>query len=109
MTTDIKPDTSLYPNDLPSRFRALVLIAEGLAAGKTVEYKNSAGDWDLASTPLWRNDRHYRLKPEPRVVWVNFYADGIRRAFHYESEREARMAASPCDLIATAVRVELPE
>ena len=32
----------------------------------------------------------YRAKPDPLVVWVNFYAGNLSPAFHYASEDEAR-------------------
>lgn len=80
MTTDIKPDTSLYPNDLPSRFRALALIAEGLSQGKTTQVKNESYSgqsfWADNPSPGWIKGMDYRLKPEPRVVWVIFGCDG---------------------------------
>lgn len=116
MTTDIKPDTSLYPNDLPSRFRALALIAEGHARGKTIQLNGSggsAGSWEDTGDPQWLRGIEYRLKPEPRVVWVNFYENAWGFPFAssvYTSEQAAR-AQEPCEQkrIATAVRVELPE
>ncbi len=114
--TDIKPDTSLYPNDLPSRFRALALIAEGYARDKLVEYirKDFEGDsWsDVPGAPTWASHFDYRLKPGPRVVWVNFYENiwDYIASDVYQDEQAARNAAPGAGKrIATAVRVELPE
>lgn len=114
MTTDIKPDTSLYPNDLPSRFRALALIAEGHANGKTVQgiAIESGPVWRDVRSPTWLDDLHYRLKPEPRVVWVNFNETeyGELRSNVYESKISAESSSPGSQKrIATAVRVELPE
>lgn len=110
MTTDIKPDTSLYPNDLPSRFRALALIAEGIAQGKELHAQLPYDPvWRITENPTWSKEVEYRLKPEPRVVWVNFYRDG--RNSHYSSAEAAKRAAGSGEYapMSTAVRVELPE
>lgn len=112
MTTDIKPDTSLYPNDLPSRFRALALIAEGQEAGKQAQLLNPAKGWRDGFFEFSDRATHYRLKPEPRVVWVNFNETtwGSLASNVYTSEQAAHKAdAGEYQRIATAVRVELPE
>lgn len=112
MTTDIKPDTSLYPNDLPSRFRALALIAEGQEAGKQAQLLNPAKGWRDGFFEFSDRATHYRLKPEPRVVWVNFNEteSGEVTSYSYDSEADARKTScGDKRRIATAVRVELPE
>lgn len=113
MTTDIKPDTSLYPNDLPSRFRALALIAEGQASGRQAQL-HTGKDWRDGFFEFADRNTHYRLKPEPRVVWVNLYKGGSPCA--HETKEQAMRGAKDClgrmghDVVAAAVRfVESPE
>lgn len=119
MTTDIKPDTSLYPNDLPSRFRALALIAEGLSQGKTVQVKNESYSgqsfWADNPSPGWIKGMDYRLKPEPRVVWLIFRNSGNQDAVMYTPQDAKQLvdlwdSSFPKHAPHTAIRfVESPE
>lgn len=104
------PDTSKY-TDPADR-----LIALGLAL-KSVSGIQAGDKWgwcepDRHLTLLERCDfllnagGNYRAKPEPRVVWANFYKYGF--ASHHESAEIARSVADG-DAIAIAVRVELPD
>ena len=112
--TEIKPDTSLY-SDLPSRLRALALVLEG--PPDHIEARSTEIGWHPLGMPAYppgaasnvaEGECDYRLKPEPRVVWVNFYDNPLCRAYHYDSEEKAKLAAAH-NAIGTAVRVELPE
>lgn len=119
--TTYVPDTSKY-TDPADR-----LIALGLAmkSGAKIQCSaNRGSSWAKAAdhgthetnvlvrSRGIRDGLDYRAKPEPRVVWVNFDRDGT--AFYYNDESAAKNVAhsirkhSPC-IIATAVRVELPE
>jgi len=116
VTNDIKPDTSLYttPADRLAAF-AMALREEtnerplqGKSLGKWYEVKAKFRTLSgMAANCVDGVD--YRLKPEPRVVWVNLYKRG--EAYHYGDEDSARLAAAGrrSDNIGTAVRVELPE
>lgn len=114
MTTDIKPDTTGLEYQSPEWFQAIAEIERGRRAGKVVEYDcenpRARTGWSSKNpSPDYGSGLIYRLKTEPRVVWVNFYSSG--RCFHYASEDIARRIAEIAheQRIATAVRVELPE
>lgn len=77
MTTDIKPDTSLYQHDMPSRLRAQALIIEGQRAGRAVQVRpHGDAGWHDGSLSGDSSRIDYRLKPEPRVVWIMQREDG---------------------------------
>lgn len=67
---EIKPDTSLY-SDLPSKLRAMALIAEGFQKGEAVEALQN-GEWVTAKFPSWVHSHDYRLKPKPRELFAVF-------------------------------------
>lgn len=87
---EIKPDTSLY-SDLPSKLRAMALIAEGSQKGEVVEALQH-GEWVTAIYPAWDNSHDYRLKPKPREIFVVFRDDGaIVEGFSDENEARRRV------------------
>ena len=57
--------------------KALLPVMQAFAEGKDVDFRfNDQGAWRPASTPSWCEEFQYRIKPEPRVIWVNEYEDG---------------------------------
>lgn len=111
MTTDIKPDTSLYPYNSPEFYMAMAEIVKrgGEIECRSINQRGTDKAWSVTSEISSIIDWDHRLKPEPRVVWVNFYEGG--EAYHYNDEGSARHAAARrrSDNIGIAVRVELPE
>ena len=47
-------------------------LVQALAEAKVIQWRNSAGNWEDSRelSDLWTPD-HYRIKPEPREIWVN--------------------------------------
>lgn len=65
--------------------------------GKVIElcerHSNTGTGWQLCKKPIWDFFHYdYRIKPEPRVIWVNEY-DGTLGMNQYNSEENARRAA----------------
>lgn len=56
----------------------MALIMQAYADGKEVQAKNcTTGFWEVAPDPVFYRDAEcYRIKPQPRVIWVNVYGDG---------------------------------
>ena len=47
------------------------------AEGKTVQVKSAGDEWvDLSWNPEWLPENEYRLKPEPRTIWVREDMEG---------------------------------
>lgn len=88
---EIIPDTSKY-TDLPSRFRALALIAEAHENGEEVQYRFSKKDdrWHTAPVPAWNDFQEYRIKPKPRELWAVYEADGSYSGQSWETEDPAK-------------------
>ena len=48
------------------------------AEGKKIEYKwDYKSRWYDTDRPIWNEDVHYRIKPEPVTLWVNEYEWGL--------------------------------
>ncbi len=97
--TEIIPDTSKY-TDLPSRFRALALIAEAHGKGETVETIRTDEEnakWGKQPEPIEFNgfELHYRIKPKPRELWKLCLGDAmVERNFTERRYAENFRAAS---------------
>ncbi len=69
-------------------------LVQALAEGKVVQYKflraDASQDWlSLASNiDFVMPPEHYRIKPEPREIWVNHYPNGVASG-NYESKLSA--------------------
>lgn len=80
MTTDIKPDTSLYPYNSPEFYMAMAEIVKrgGEIQSRRISDRGNEKRWDASADGVisgitgW----DHRLKPEPRVVWVMQNEDG---------------------------------
>lgn len=94
MTTDIKPDTSLY-TDTVDKLRAITAVIEAKRAGNVVEWKkkDGASEWQEAgpSEPKYSDCvlLEYRIQPKPREVWILQNPNGelteIGRTVHHPS------------------------
>jgi len=76
-------------------------LVQALADGKTIQFCYNEVDWADDPTPAfgaWPADR-FRIKPEPREIWVNRYSDGVDGQPYRTREEAVRMAES------TAVQV----
>lgn len=88
-------------NHEETRFAAKVMAA--WADGKTVQARDRHADnlwFDCGSTEdysmswLW-SEMDYRIKPEPRVIYVNEYEGGLGDAHYLEEGRGERFSKSP--------------
>jgi len=69
---------------------ALAPIVKAFAEGREVQVKNSDGIWiTLEDINFWLDPSNYRIKPEPREIWVNFYEDGRYSAHLTQNEADS--------------------
>ena len=73
----------------------LIMFIKAEIAGRAIQQMPPLdGTWQEKSHG-WDSSFEYRLKPEPRVRWVNDYkADGLWSNL-YKSEAEAKASAGP--------------
>lgn len=58
-----------------------IKVMQAYAEGKEIEYR-TGNVWCLCRNPSWSfGDIYYRIKPEPKVIWVNEYEDGTGSAY----------------------------
>ena len=71
------------------RAKELQPVFNAFADGKTIQvFSISLNNWRDIPDPNWESDGHYRIKPEPRVFWVNIYQDDCtRNALHMTKEK----------------------
>lgn len=68
-------------------------LVQALAEGKVIQYKYSDG-WDDAQELDFGSDpSRYRIKQEPRRIWMNEYASG--NGIEYHTKEEAISNALP--------------
>ena len=90
-----------------STIQEKIAVMQAFADGKRVEYrdKDTPGDWRIAAFPCWDwEDFDYRIKSEPRRIWVNFYTEDFEA---YLSAKAATDAAQNC--VASECCVEFVE
>lgn len=46
--------------------KELLPLIKAFAEGKTIEYREHNGGWQVAHTPTWSSRLFYRIKPEPK-------------------------------------------
>ncbi len=85
-----------------------IAVMQAFAGGKKVEFLDANGKWTPVSNPTWNwSLGDYRVKHEPRVIWVNEYLGTTNCGIAYLNELVAKEAALACTR--TAVRyVESP-
>ena len=74
-------------------------LVQALADGKVIQFKVNRGgldewrDMNQEEITLGYYDPHmYRIKPEPREIWVNRFPDGHDALTWYETEEAAHRA-----------------
>lgn len=68
-------------------------LIKAWADGAQIQIKDKQTGWeDLCSTPSWRNDFEYRIKPEEKKPVVRYlWAHRGQVLNHFASEAEVRM------------------
>ncbi len=70
-----------------------IAVMQAFLDGKVIELCDADGVWSVADAPAWRwGERRYRIKREPRELWVNVYPcgeDGV-----YSNLEDAEKAAA---------------
>lgn len=57
-------------------------VMEAFVNGKPVQIKDLGSDkWEDCPAPSWNKDREYRVKQEPRKIFVHVFSDGSVTAF----------------------------
>ena len=89
----------------PEQTKAAIEVMQAYVDGKTVEVSNSnVNNWmEVAGTisPVWNWDEfRYRIKPEPRTIWVNEYGGSD---VAHKTEEDAWDGARP-QAVRTAVK-----
>jgi hypothetical protein len=68
-------------------------LVQALADGKVIQKSDSYGDWFDVDHPAFDVDPvRYRIKPDPREIWVNRFPDGHEGYSWYETEEGAHRA-----------------
>jgi hypothetical protein len=75
-------------------------LVQALADGKTIQIQptpNGNGPWkDLFDPEFSESHTCYRIKPEPREIWVNEYPDGYNPySVLFETKEEADRCKAP--------------
>ncbi len=69
----------------PNRAKQLLPLIKAFSEGKKIQYK-SQDVWVDIDRPGWCDDVVYRVKPEPKTVWINIYPDLIGGIGHETKE-----------------------
>lgn len=87
----------------------MIEVLTAYKAGKKIEVKGHDGvKWHNTSLPAWDfAECDYRVKPEPKVIWVNEYADGS--GIGYTSEAAAKAFLGNHHKRVAVRYVEMPE
>lgn len=77
-----------------SNARDYLPLVQALAEGKVIQASMShSGEWyDHTSPDFTMQPDRYRIKPEPREIWVNRFPDGHDGLTWYETEEAAHRA-----------------
>lgn len=68
-------------------------LVQALAEGKEIEWMNVNDKWQVLLEYSFESDpSKYRIKPEPREVWINRFPDGHDGLTWYETEEAAYRA-----------------
>lgn len=90
----------------PERAKELLPIFTAFAEGKSIQIKYGAStDWewrDLRNPQFGSEKAEYRIKPEPKEVWVNEYIGGGCCA--YLTKEAAEIHVRGCSRIAVLYR-----
>lgn len=52
-------------------------LVQALVEGKVIQWRSHAGNWEDSRelSDAWGAE-NYRIKPEPKEIWINFYDSG---------------------------------
>ena len=71
----------------------IIAVVQAYKEGKTIQArpKFSAGSWTDVIAPQWNFPEHkYRVKTEPKEIWVNFYEhDTLKQQVAYSTKKDA--------------------
>lgn len=69
-------------------------LVQALSEGKVIQYWHHEGRWeDVGEINMFANCKYYRIKPEPREIWVNHYYNPCRLDQICDSQEEANQRA----------------
>ena len=75
------------------RAKELLPIIQAFAEGKEVQYYSTNNDkWIDVTNAVFDGSARFRLKPEPKYVWINVYGEGV--GCNYYSKQEAELYLS---------------
>lgn len=94
-----------------------IKLLQAVADGKTLQYqkKNSSNTHWFDGSPTWHQNLidgcgelspvlfNWRIKPEPKVIWINEYASGAD-AGHYSEQAAKKFAGA--DALRVAVKYQ---
>ena len=89
----------------------MIAVLQAFKKGKAIQSRYRPQQdidvcWIDATEPSWDWDTFdYRVKPEPRRIWVNMYVNERTPRTHFYTLEEAQHAASP-DCIESVMFVE---
>jgi hypothetical protein len=67
-------------------------VIKAWADGAKIQFRQPTDNWHdcINNRPEWKNDKEYRVKPEPKQLWVRPYntPDGCGRAVVYGTSPE---------------------
>lgn len=71
-------------------------LVQALAEGRVIQYKGRCSEKfeDVAELDINWPAYEYRIKPEPREIWVNRYKSGVESG-HFGCRDEAKEFANP--------------
>lgn len=86
-------------------------FVQALGDGKKLQIQTSRGWADLDGNVAFGGPpEKYRIKPEPREVWINIYSDGqLGRAYATKEQANAVKLSHPCKKVKCAKFVEVME
>jgi hypothetical protein len=83
--------------DKIAEFQHRIEVMQAFEDGKQIQYNNKATGgkrWCDGLSPVWDwTASDYRIKPEPKVIYVNEYDKG-QVDFYYKSKEQARMSST---------------
>lgn len=57
------------------RAKELLPIIQAFAEGKGIQTRNKLTDWLDVNQPSWVEHQEYRIKPEPKYMWLITFKD----------------------------------
>lgn len=73
--------------------KKLLPIIQAFAEGKEVQYFTGSG-WETTSIPSFDLVVQWRIKPEPKEIWVNEYESGIIKMLGHPTKELADCSAN---------------